>query len=195
MTVAFRATGLENSPTGLLCFCFSFTVPETRLNLLLKAYLSWQWYEQEERGCVYASWSALQECQETSESNSVKQRKPLSLLQMAQHEHPQVQRVWVCRSMQSYVALAACMSATAVVITRCEAKWTSCGVSFVKAEQSGEASGFFFSGIQCQVRWHGDIWQTTTHNWGCGLFFFSSSNILKSHLLILHLLNQSVTKQ
>lgn len=42
-------------------------------------------------GSAHASWSALQECQETSESTQLSSTKPLSLLQMAQREH-QVQR-------------------------------------------------------------------------------------------------------
>lgn len=42
-------------------------------------------------GCAYASWFTLQDWQETSESNSVQQYKPLSLLQMAEREHLQVQ--------------------------------------------------------------------------------------------------------
>lgn len=46
----------------------------------------------ERAGCAYASCPTLQKCQETSESNSAKQHKLLSLLQVAQHEHLQVQR-------------------------------------------------------------------------------------------------------
>lgn len=103
-------------------------------------------------GGAYASWSALQECQETSESNSeVKKCKPLSLVQTARREHLQVQRserVTQCGPASLWQRARWRPMCSSHVV---KPNKPLGGVNFGKAEQSGEAGGRFLFSAKCRA--------------------------------------------